>query len=237
MDHQPETSSGLDGSRTHLTDLAGVSRLLGTCQPVESEVRPGVEPGLPPYRGGVLPKHLQTVSPRVIPGGVEPPLSWLSPRRLRRWTTGSFFSDRGGSRTHRHEALDLAAMPICVPGRKWRVRELHPAVQAYETRLSLRPPAVAGPGIEPGAPAATNLRSVPEASWAPAAPAMSSDQGESRTPKPEGHDVLNVARLPVAPLGHVEQPVRELNPPHQIEGLVSYADRRTGRVVSATSRS
>ncbi len=50
---------------------------------------------------------------------------------------------------------------------------------------------------------------------------------------PEGHDVLSVARLPVAPLGHVEQPVRELNPPHQIEGLVSYADRRTGHVQCA----
>lgn len=24
------------------------------------EVRPGIEPGLPPYYGGVLPKHLQT---------------------------------------------------------------------------------------------------------------------------------------------------------------------------------
>jgi hypothetical protein len=31
--------------------------------------------------------------------------------------------------------------------------------------------------------------------------ASSSDQGESRTPKPIGHDVLSVACLPVAPLG------------------------------------
>ena len=49
-----------DGSRTHLTDLARVSRLLGTCQPIEPEVRPGIEPDPPPYHGGVLPKHLQT---------------------------------------------------------------------------------------------------------------------------------------------------------------------------------
>ena len=27
---------------------------------VVREVRPGIEPGLPPYHGGVLPKHLQT---------------------------------------------------------------------------------------------------------------------------------------------------------------------------------
>ena len=87
--------------------------------PLSPEVRSEIEPDLPPYRGGMLPEHLQTISSTVIPGGVEPPLSWLSPRCLRRWTTGSSLlsSDRGGSRTHRHEALELAAMPICVPGR------------------------------------------------------------------------------------------------------------------------
>ena len=87
-------------------------------------------------------------------------------------------SDRGGNRTHRHEALDLAAMPICVPGHKWRVRGSHPAVQADQPSVGARPgwalahPRVAGPGIEPGEPASTMLRTVPEASWAPAAPAM-----------------------------------------------------------------
>jgi hypothetical protein len=29
---------------------------------VIQEVRPGIEPSLPPYHGGVLPKHLQTMS-------------------------------------------------------------------------------------------------------------------------------------------------------------------------------
>ena len=57
---------------------------------------------------------------------------------------------------------------VCVPGQhifllrlKWRVRELHPAGEAYETPLSTGPPAsdsllnfqFAGPGIEPGRPA------------------------------------------------------------------------------------
>ena len=32
-----------------------------TMQPICREVRPGIEPGLPPYHGGVLPKHLQTI--------------------------------------------------------------------------------------------------------------------------------------------------------------------------------
>ena len=50
-------------------------------------------------------------------------------------------SDQGGSRTHKHEALDLAALPVCVPSR-WRVRGSHPAVQAYEARTSTGSPAV-----------------------------------------------------------------------------------------------
>ncbi len=54
-----------------------------------SEVRPGIEPGLRPYHGRVLPKHLQTVI-SVIPAGIEPAISWVSSRRLRHWTTGSF---------------------------------------------------------------------------------------------------------------------------------------------------
>ena len=59
------------------------------------EVRPGIEPGLRPYHGRVLPKHPQT---RVIPAGIEPALSCLSRRRLGRWTTGSS-SDRCRIRT------------------------------------------------------------------------------------------------------------------------------------------
>ncbi len=168
----PYSFSGPDGGRTHHTDLARVSRLPGTCQPTNREVRPGVEPGLPPYRGGVPPEHRQTVFPAVIPDGVEPSLSWLSPRRLRRWTTGSSLvsSDRGGSRTHRHEALDLAAMPICVPGRggsgsrtrRSRLTNLRsvPGPDEHWLTRSCRPRYRAGrPGLM-------------EASWAPAAPAM-----------------------------------------------------------------
>jgi len=37
--------------------------------------------------------------------------------------------------------------------RSWRVRGSHPACGAYDTPLGTGPPAVAGPGIEPGAPA------------------------------------------------------------------------------------
>ena len=41
-------------------------------RPLLRELRPGLDPGLPPYRGGVLPKHLQTDRAKVIPDGVEP---------------------------------------------------------------------------------------------------------------------------------------------------------------------
>jgi hypothetical protein len=40
-----------------------------------------------------------------------------------------------------HEALDLAALPVCVPGRKLQARESHPAIRAYEAPLDTRPPA------------------------------------------------------------------------------------------------
>jgi hypothetical protein len=43
--------------------------------------------------------------------------------------------------------LDLAAVPVCVLGRlfqfeKWRVRESHPAVKAYEAPMGTGPPAM-----------------------------------------------------------------------------------------------
>ena len=61
-----QIESGPEGNRTLLTDLARISRPLGTCQPIcfkrHSEVRPGIEPGLRPYHRRVLPQHLQTLS-------------------------------------------------------------------------------------------------------------------------------------------------------------------------------
>ncbi len=59
------------------------------------------------------------------------------------------WTDRELNPDFRH-ALDVTALPVCVLGRKWRVRGSHPAIQAYEARMSTGPPAVAGPGIEPG---------------------------------------------------------------------------------------
>jgi hypothetical protein len=60
------------------------------------------------------------------------------------------------------------------------------------TRLSI---GIADPGNDPGSPPYEN-----ESDTCPAC----IDQGEGRTPKPtSGHEVLNIACLPVAPLGYV----------------------------------
>lgn len=83
----PFLVSNRDRSRARRTDRAKVSRLLGTCQSI-AEVRPGLEPGLLPYRGSVPPRT--PTDRRVTPAGIEPALSWLSPRRLCHWTRGSF---------------------------------------------------------------------------------------------------------------------------------------------------
>ena len=87
--------------------------------------------------------------------------------------------------------------------------------------MSTGPPAVAGPGIEPGSPAADQPSVGARASWVPAHLQDSSDEGESRTRMPQGHDILNVACLPIPPLRQGKQPVRESNPYHENEGLVS----------------
>lgn len=66
------------------------------------------------YQGGVLPQHLRTGAD-MIPDGVEPSLPACH--------TGVFAagprdqnSDQGGTRTHTLQALDLTALPVCLPG-------------------------------------------------------------------------------------------------------------------------
>ena len=91
-----------------------------TMSPCCSEVRLGVEPSLPPYQSGVLPAAPTDL--RVIPDGIEPSLSWMSARRLHRWTTGSIFevtgegveptTSRGSPSPYRHgSSLCLFAYP------------------------------------------------------------------------------------------------------------------------------
>src|SRR5262249_11671136 len=51
---------------------------------------PGVEPGSSDCQPDVFPLDHEPASKTVmIPDGIEPSISWMSPRCLRRWTTGS----------------------------------------------------------------------------------------------------------------------------------------------------
>ena len=145
--HRRFRSSGDGGNRTHHKMLAKhPRRSLGTCVPVRAKVRPGIEPGLPPYQRGVPPEHLQTdrplrtgrsaaaddnrpgraglsfpqppsARPPVAGAGVEPArCRGLSAAALPSLRTRPSRSSRGGNRTRRHQALDLTALPVCVPG-------------------------------------------------------------------------------------------------------------------------
>ena len=157
LDHEPAVIVDRPGNRTPISWLQGQVSSRWTSQPIESRGPSGNR-----TRSPSLPRTCAAATPTdrlssVIPAGIEPALSCMSRRRLRRWTTGSLFSDQGGSRTHRHEALDLAAMPICVPGRGGSgsctghrgsgVSRLMRPGRAYAHAQ------VAGPGIEPGTPA------------------------------------------------------------------------------------
>lgn len=77
LDHEPE--SGAPGNRTPITWVQAKRLPVGPAPQCYREVRPGIEPGLPPYHGGVLPEHLQTVV-SVIPDGIEPPTAPLHVR-------------------------------------------------------------------------------------------------------------------------------------------------------------
>ena len=97
-----------------------------------SEVRPGLEPDLPPYHGGVLPQHLQTIvfsDPgwnRTKPSpGCHPGVFATGPRDCTfRSVTEAGFEPADS------QDLGLFALPVCVPGH----------IQ------------VAGPGVAPGNP-------------------------------------------------------------------------------------
>jgi hypothetical protein len=116
LDHEPDIS-GPPGSRTPISWLQARCLPVGPASPLfVAEVRPGFEPGLPLTKEVCRPKHLQTDC-KMIPDGVEPSLSWLSPRRLCRWTTGSYSSDRrpplrGGARSRIHKITRLSTSSL-----------------------------------------------------------------------------------------------------------------------------
>ena len=125
----PLRSVDRPGSRTPISWLQARRLPVGRAAHVLSEVRPGIEPGLPPYQGGVRPKHLQTKFRCSDPG-------WSRTIAFLDVAQASSPLDHGiklsvtevGVEPTNHEALDLAALPVCVPGHV----------------------SVAGPGVAPG---------------------------------------------------------------------------------------
>ena len=163
----------------------------------------GIEPGLPLYQGGVLPKHLQTIT-SVIPDGVEP--SFPACRAGVVPFDHGTASGRSRSRTDKITSLsNWPLFPFACSAVKWQVQESHLAGEGYEPSLGTGPPAsesvsVAGPGIEPGhRPYESQLGA------SPACIALRVTKGRVELPSPDGHDVLSVACLPVAPLGQLSQ--------------------------------
>ena len=103
--HARAASSPWTMSPCFQVDRRGVEPRLPGCKPSVfpldqrpevQEVRPGFEPGLPPYHGGgppcgrCPPKTPTDHVLQMIPTGIEPTLSCMSRRRRNRWTTGPF---------------------------------------------------------------------------------------------------------------------------------------------------
>ena len=142
------------------------------------EVRPGFEPDPRPYHGRVLPRHLQTVSdyrgPSLLPpfrsaagpcfpDGVEPSCPACRAGVVTVGPRNQVVSDQDGNRTHRITRLSTSPLfqfaYSVVSNNKWRVRESHPTVKAYEASMGTGPPAmivcrlkVAGTGSQESVP-------------------------------------------------------------------------------------
>ncbi len=73
--------------------------------------------------------------PSSDPGWTRTIVAWMWARSLRRWTTGSIsVAEVGIEPTNSHQAIDLAALPICVLG---RVRILNKESRNQGTKVSL----------------------------------------------------------------------------------------------------
>ena len=228
--------SGPPGSRTPISGVRCRRRPVGpAARLIEStsiartfqKVRPRIELGLPPYRGGVLPEHLQTGCLRVVPAGLEPAYpvckTGVFAARRRDELAGS---STGGIRTHRHQALDLAAMPVSVPcheHRQLRVGESNLRLRAYETRPSTGPPASPRPRYRSGHAGLMRAGRAPARLERTQSPGGDSNSHASGARASEARASTSSATRRV-----VQWSVRESNPPLQLEGLMSLPiDERT----------
>jgi hypothetical protein len=139
------------GSRTPISCLQGRRLPVGpAAHRSPAKVRPGLEPGPPPYRGGMPPVTPADRNSR--PGRTRTCGILLVRQASWPLDDGTKSSSRGGSRTHKHQPLRLAALPFAYPA-IGRVAGM--GVEPHPTefmRLGRAPahPRVPGPGIEPG---------------------------------------------------------------------------------------
>jgi hypothetical protein len=113
LDHEPINCSGPAGESN--PDLLGANEASSRWTSRPSLQQRSVWELNPVFRLTTAACSHSTYRPKcfriaVIPDGIEPSLSWLSPRRLCPWTTGSSCSDRGGRRTHKITKLSTSSL-------------------------------------------------------------------------------------------------------------------------------
>ena len=121
------------------------SRWTSSPSKIHAEVRPGFEPGLPPYRGGVPPQHLQTQVTRTelnrrflnVNQASSPLDHEVAPVAEARVE----LAKSSGSRPDRFAKVCVLGWETNQTTNKWQARESHPAVRAYEAPLDTGPPA------------------------------------------------------------------------------------------------
>jgi hypothetical protein len=129
-------------------------------------------------------------------------------------------SSTGGIRTHRHQALDLAAMPVSVPcheHRQLRVGESNLRLRAYDTRSGTGPPASPRPRYRSGHAGLMRPGRAPARLERVQSPGGDSNSHASGARASEARASTSSATRRV-----VQWSVRESNPPLQLEGLMSF---------------
>src|SRR3954468_2744808 len=139
-------------------------------------------------------------------------------------------SSTGGIRTHRHQALDLAAMPVSVPcheHRQLRVGESNLRLRAYDTRPGTGPPASPRPRYRSGHAGLMRPDRAPARLERVQSPGGDSNSHASGERASEARASTSSATRRV-----IQWSVRESNPPLQLEGLMSF--RQTNKPSSRT---
>jgi hypothetical protein len=120
LDHEPIQSGEWGSNPRSPASKAGG---LPLSYPLQVD-REGFAPSFPACGAGALLLDQQPSDP----GWTRTIVAWMWARSLRRWTTGSFaVAEVGIEPTNSHQALDLAALPICVLGRQVAEAGFEPA--------------------------------------------------------------------------------------------------------------